>query len=118
MTIATIGDFDRTTRAPDDPRLTAAVTAVSSLGAADIDDLFELYAAYYDGTTRALFEHDLREKHWVVALHAGHGALAGFSTLAVSDVAADDAAARIIYSGDTIIDRLYWGTQALAFTWI
>jgi hypothetical protein len=118
MTIAAIGDVDRTMRAPGDRRLVAAVTAVSSLAATDIDEMFELYAAYYDGTTRALFERDLREKHWVVALHTGHHALAGFSTLAVSDVVADHTAARIIYSGDTIIDRPYWGTQALAFTWI
>ena len=118
MTIAAICDADRAVRAPNSRRLFATMAAVPSLGAADIDDMFELYAAYYDGTTRALFEHDLHQKHWVVALHTGHGGLAGFSTLAVSDVATDGAAARIIYSGDTIIDRPYWGTQALAFTWI
>jgi hypothetical protein len=118
MTIAGIDDVDRAARTPGSRRLVAGVTAVASLGAADIDDMFELYAAYYDGTTRALFEHDLREKHWVVALHTGHGALVGFSTLALSDVALDGATARVIYSGDTIIDRPYWGTQALAFTWI
>lgn len=118
MSIADIGDVDRAARTADHRRLRAAVTPVSSLNAADIDDMFELYAAYYDGTTRALFEQDLREKHWVVALRTGHRVLAGFSTLAVSDVAAQSATARIIYSGDTIIDRPYWGTQALAFTWI
>ncbi|HLH88466.1 MAG TPA: hypothetical protein VKX28_08410 [Xanthobacteraceae bacterium] len=118
MTIAEIGDVDHAARAVNHRRLRAAVTAVSSLSAADVDGMFELYAAYYDGTTRALFEHDLLEKHWVVALHGARGELAGFSTLAVSDVAADGAAARIVYSGDTIIDRPYWGTQALAFTWI
>ena len=76
MTIAAIGDVDRAAGAADERRLAAAVTAVSSLGAADVDDMFDLYATYYDGTTRALFERDLGEKHWVVALHAGHGALA------------------------------------------
>src|ERR1700743_2709803 len=103
MTIADIGEADRAARSPDHRRLTAAVTAVSSLAAADIDDMFDLYAVYYDGTTRALFERDLRDKHWVVALHTGHGALAGFSTLAVSELAIDGAPVRIIYSGDTII---------------
>ena len=28
------------------------------------------------------------------------------------------ASIRAIYSGDTIIERAYWGTQALAFTWL
>jgi hypothetical protein len=117
MTIAAISQ-SAAAIAPGDRRLTADVQPASALTAADVGAMFALYASYYDGTTRALFERDLHEKHWIVTLRTGSGALAGFSTLAVSDAALAGGAAQIIYSGDTIIDRPYWGTQALAFTWI
>lgn len=80
--------------------------------------MFDLYASYYDGTSRDLFELDVREKDYVIMLQNGAGALAGFSTLSILDIDVPEGSAKAIYSGDTIIDQPYWGTQALAFSWI
>jgi len=104
--------------APKRRPLSATVRPVASLTQADIRDMFDLYAAYYDATNRSQFERDLVGKHQVVMLHTERQALAGFSTLAISDLTSGGVDAQIIYSGDTIIDRPHWGTQALAFTWI
>ena len=40
--------------------------------------------------------------------------LAGFSSLSIVDATVDGRSLRAIYSGDTIIERAHWGTQALA----
>jgi hypothetical protein len=118
MTIAEISSAT-TARLTTKPRpLTAAVMPVAGLAEADIRDMFDLYAAYYDATDRSQFERDLGGKHQVVMLRTESEALVGFSTLAISDLASGGVDAQIIYSGDTIIDRPHWGTQALAFTWI
>jgi hypothetical protein len=44
--------------------------------------------------------------------------LAGFSSLSIVDATVDGRSLRAVYSGDTIIERAHWGTQALAFTWL
>jgi hypothetical protein len=80
--------------------------------------MYELYATYYDATSPSLFEKDLGDKDWVVVLRDESGMLAGFSSLAVVDASVDGRCLRAIYSGDTIIGRTHWGSQALAFTWL
>jgi hypothetical protein len=99
-------------------RLRAGIERASLLDREAIDGMFDLYGAYYGATSRTLFESDLREKDFVVLLRDEDDAIAGFSTLALLDVGAGSDRLRAIYSGDTIIDRLHWGTQALAFTWL
>jgi hypothetical protein len=101
-----------------DRRLSAAVQPMSDLTTSDIRAMFDLYASYYDGTSRDLFESDVSEKDYAVILREASGDLAGFSTLAVLDIELGDENAKAIYSGDTIIDQPYWGTQALAFSWL
>jgi hypothetical protein len=44
--------------------------------------------------------------------------LCGFSTLAVWRMEIDRQPVRVVFSGDTIIERAHWGSQSFAFTWI
>jgi hypothetical protein len=99
-------------------QLGATIDPIGSLGDHAIGAMFDLYGQYYDATSQALFEADLRNKDYVVTLREPSGALAGFSTLAVMTTEIGGRPLRAIYSGDTIIDYAHWGTQALAFTWI
>jgi hypothetical protein len=80
--------------------------------------MYGLYGRYYEATTPALFESDLGDKDFVVLLRDDAGAVVGFSTLSILYGEIDGRRHRAIYSGDTIIDRAHWGTQALAFTWL
>lgn len=60
---------------------------------------------------------DLRSKTEILLLfHAG--SLVGFTTLQVYPYEWQDKLVRIVYSGDTVVDRAHWGQQALAFAWI
>jgi hypothetical protein len=107
-------------RPPDaiNRRLTACIEPVSSLDQAAIESMFELYWSYYGATSRLLFESDLSGKDFVVVLRDDLDMIVGFSTLALLDTGTGPERIRAIYSGDTIIDRTYWGTQSLAFSWL
>lgn len=76
-----------------------------------IDDMFAILGAHFDGVSRSVFERDLSEKNWVILLENGN--LLGFSTL---DVYRSHGVS-VVYSGDTIVDRSHWGSSALATTW-
>jgi hypothetical protein len=109
----TSGTRPSTTRQPR-----GSVEQVSALGNRTVDEMYALYHRYYDSTSLQLFQSDLKEKDFVVVLKDEASSVVGFSSLALVDSEIDGQRIRAIYSGDTIIDRAYWGTQALSFTWI
>jgi hypothetical protein len=96
----------------------AIVERLADLAPRTIGEMYDLYGRYYEATSRRLFESDLADKDFVVVLQDDAGAVVGFSTLALLDAEIDGQRVRVIYSGDTIIERAFWGTQALAFTWL
>lgn len=80
--------------------------------------MYALYRRYYLSTSPEQFQRDLAAKDRAVLLHDEKERLCGFSTLAVEDLEIGGGPIRVIFSGDTIIDRLSWGSQRFAFTWI
>ncbi|MDK2125815.1 hypothetical protein [Parachitinimonas caeni] len=85
---------------------------VQDLGPATIDEYYALYAACYDATSPALFAKDLLAKDWVIELREAER-LAGFSTLAHFGFTYGGRRLRVVFSGDTVIDPVFWGSQAL-----
>lgn len=81
------------------------------------DDMYRLFARYYEGISRERFTADLSAKDTVILVYDGT-TLCGFSTLAVFSHEHRGTAVRVVFSGDTIIDRPYWGSQVFAFAWI
>lgn len=71
--------------------------------------MFDLMQEYFAGVTADLFARDLAEKNWVILLE-DDGQIRGFSTLLVRD--------GVVHSGDTIVHRDAWGSNALARTWL
>jgi hypothetical protein len=115
-------------------RLTGQVVPVTDLAGAEVAELHALHARLYAAADEARFRTDLAEKDWVVVLRDGGGAIRGYSTLRVLDVARpspggwgggaggvargfDGQPLRAVFSGDTGIDPAYWGGQALVRTW-
>jgi len=95
-------------------RLMAEICPQAELADQDRLTMFRLYESYYEATSLDLFLGDLAAKSHVILLHAD-GALRGFSTLSTIDFEFDGPPDRAIFSGDTIIDDLYWGEQALVY---
>lgn len=95
---------------PPRPRLWAETVPVRRLKAATVDDTFALFQEGYEGADRARFLADLAEKHWIVLLRdRDTGALRGFSTVWVGE----EESGTVVFSGDTVIDRAYWGQKRL-----
>jgi len=76
-----------------------------------------LYLANYDGSNEALFFGDLAKKHEVLLVRAGEQVV-GFTTMLFFEREWCGRNIRVVYSGDTVVDRAHWGQQALAFDWI
>jgi len=100
------------------PALAAKVIPVTAASPADREAMWNLYRRFYSGTHRDLFDRDLAAKDSLLLLRDEADAIQGFSTMAVGVTEFEGRTIRYVFSGDTIIDRDYWGTQALAFSWL
>lgn len=84
----------------------------------EIDEMFELMSRHYQNTSRTAFVADLREKQWVIELRDNTtGTLCGFSTQKLINTQLDGVKRSALFSGDTIVDREYWGSPLLALAW-
>lgn len=100
--------------APRRRALFARTLAVSELDPQTLAAAFALFHAAYDGADRARFERDLAEKQHVILLYDRETRrLRGFSTVLVRRIAARNGPATVVFSGDTVIDRAYWGQKQL-----
>jgi hypothetical protein len=82
------------------------------------EQMYGLLSTFFNGVDRQTFLDDLRDKTHVILLEDEGGALRGFSTLLVYKTAVPDVDAMIVYSGDTIVDRAWWGSPSLAVSWL
>jgi hypothetical protein len=100
------------------PRLTARLVLPRDLGAETRAALYELLEESFDATTRESFERDLDEKDWVLLLEEREsGRPAGFSTQKRLSLTVDGEPMVALFSGDTIVRRLFWGEPTLARAW-
>jgi hypothetical protein len=108
----------RTSTSPlsDGPnRLVGSMVPAGSVTLSERREMYELMRTYFDGTTRGRFETDLRDKEAVILLRDERaGRIQGFSTF--TRMAAGDRAVAF-FSGDTIIDREFWGETVLSRIW-
>lgn len=95
------------------PRLSSRIVAVEALDNARVDAMFALHTQYYDACERGQFDRDLANKRYVIVLESTCG-LAGFSTVVVDHHDTVDGPVQVLFSGDTIIDRQWWGDQTLS----
>lgn len=98
--------------------LSASILKISELSASDKDSMYHLYDTYYAGGNPAIFNKDLDAKDYAVLLKNGNGTIQGFSTLTIYDDYHQDLPVRVIYSGDTIIGKAYWGKNEFAPVWL
>jgi hypothetical protein len=99
-------------------RLTGQVQRVGELGPAQLDRMYTLLTCYFTNITPAGFKSDLAEKEWVIVLIDTHtGQMRGFSTLMRLHTTVDGQPVTAFFSGDTIIQREYWGDTALPRLW-
>lgn len=103
---------------PTDARLEGRVIETGALTAVVRNAMFTLLTSHFVGVDEATFERDLDEKSCAILLEDGTGHLRGFSTMIVYQTVAAGRPIWVVYSGDTIVDRAWWGTPALARGWV
>ena len=82
------------------------------------DAMFTLMLRYFDGMQRNVFDADLAEKQWVIAINDPEdGRLCGFSTQMLLHTVVAGQKVRALFSGDTIVDRDHWARNPLAGLW-
>lgn len=97
--------------------LTGEVQPVAALSAREQERMFRIIGDNFTGTTRQRFESDLAEKEWVILLREQNGTIQGFSTLMQLESRLGSEQVTAFFSGDTIIQRDFWGQTALPRIW-
>jgi hypothetical protein len=97
-------------------KLESQTLPVSGLRPDCIAQMERLMRAHYEGVSESLFRADLAAKQWVILL-LDNGGICGFSTQVLFDCPLAGRDAKILFSGDTIIDKKHWGSLALPLAW-
>jgi hypothetical protein len=100
------------------PQLHAERISLSVIAAEDISQMYLLMRKYYDNMTEEQFIKDLKEKNDVILLRDPELRVRGFSTLLKQDIPANGGSVRAIFSGDTVVDREFWGQKVLGMAFL
>ncbi len=100
-------------------QLLSQTIPLAQISGEEILEMYALLQNHYDQTTYEIFTRDLSNKNWVVILrNAESSKIEGFSTLAFYESNIDGEPVGVVYSGDTIIRKKFWGTPELPKKWI
>ena len=99
--------------------LTSQTIPRSELTPETIKEMFSIFTENFEQSSLELFQRDLNNKNWVIIIRDNeHNQVQGFSTLALYETDYCGQCISVVYSGDTIIRREYWGTPELPKRWI
>lgn len=99
-------------------RIVGNVTPVGDLGSATVEAMYDLFARHYECVKVSQFRADLCEKTWVLLLQdSASQDVIGFSTMILMEASVAGERFKTLFSGDTVIDRAYWGSQELVRVW-
>lgn len=100
-------------------KLKAQVVDIDKLTDVQVDQMFEVFERYYASIKFQNFKNDLSGKNKVILLQderTNH--IKGFSTILNYHFELDGKKVRGIFSGDTIIEKDYWGGTALQIAFV
>ena len=92
-------------------KVQSQVVPVETLSEAQREEMLALMVAHYDGIDAQTFLNDLADKNDVFLFHA-MGKMIGFSTILCRRHPGIPRAT-VLFSGDTVIDKEYWGKSFL-----
>jgi hypothetical protein len=90
---------------------------ISSLLNSERELLVNLYLKYYISSSREIFFKDLENKDEVLILYYDEKII-GFTTLQIYESIWKGEKICVVFSGDTIVERVHWGQLVLSFQWI
>lgn len=82
-----------------------------------LQEMWDLFVDYYADINYERFRNDLyRKSHVVCIFEKKTGILKGFSTLQALSTTIEGRFIRAVFSGDTVVDRAYWGQTTMQQT--
>ena len=101
------------------PKLYAKTVPVQTVTESQRQTMYRLMGQYYDCMDFERFIEDLNAKDDVILLLDGKThSIQGFSTLKSMEVPHADGKAYGVFSGDTVVDRAYWGQKVLGVAFL
>lgn len=77
-------------------------------------EMYAIYEKYYENTNFPLFWSDLSKKTGAILIfHPTTNVIVGFSTIAVHHFKLENKNYTTVFSGDTVIEKEFWGSRAL-----
>lgn len=98
--------------------LNGSIIEVKQLTSYQREAMFSLFTHYFDFVSIEKFEADLREKNWVILLSDRENKIRGFSTQMLINTEVEEVKIKVIFSGDTIIEKEFRGEDILARVWL
>jgi len=95
--------------------LKGTVLQVKNLDDAQIKSMYSIMTKYFDNIIESNFYNDLFKKEDAILLFDENDVIHGFTSLAIFP---QDECTQLIFSGDTIIEKEYWGNNDLQLIWI
>jgi hypothetical protein len=100
-------------------KLYAETLAIESLNENQVEAMFQIFSKYYNNTDKEQFLKDLYDKSRVfLLLDKATNTIQGFSTIKNIDVEFNSKVVRGVFSGDTIIEKEYWGQGTLGVAFL
>lgn len=94
--------------------LDASFHRIADIDVHDIRQMYAVYQQYYENTNWDVFLHDLSKKTGAFLVRkVSDGRVVGFSTLMNCEVQVGRKTVSAVFSGDTVIERAYWGARCL-----
>jgi len=94
-------------------KLKGIVVPVGELQVDQQRRMYELMCEYYEKVEWSSFESDLQKKSKIILLITGKNKIHGFSTLQRVEVQSGGKHHYGMFSGDTVLEREFWGTRVL-----
>ncbi|TCM60506.1 hypothetical protein EC844_13233 [Acinetobacter calcoaceticus] len=86
---------------------------INKITVIQLKQMYSIYEKYYENTSYELFESDFLQKTGIFLIFDPQNNIVGFSTVVERDFLIDGQAQYAFFSGDTIIEKKYWGSHAL-----
>ena len=96
------------------PQVIARYRAIDRISPGDVLKMYGIFQRYYENADLDTFLRDMSRKTGVfLMMRRSDREIVGFSTVAKMDMNIRGRAIKGVFSGDTIIEREYWGSRAL-----
>lgn len=80
-------------------------------------EMYNIYEQYYQNTKFSIFEDDFKKKTGAILIfHPQNHKVVGFSTVAIQHFNMEGKKYTTLFSGDTVIEKEFWGSRALQAT--